>query len=280
MIEMYAHAAVVLTTADWEDVEVPMVKHRLLDTAMLGAFQIAQDSADLRAYFPAEEVPSYRDAGELCAQVARALEDPAGRRRAARAARARALVEHTWTRRWPELIAGLALDDRRAESRSVLFDHLLLALGTRAEGDGRAGAAAALFAELVARDPDEPAAAAGLGRCLRDLGSPEAALPHLRRAAASPALRPLCAATLEVGIPPAGVGTGLGRLARFPPAAEPLAYLIAILVELGRVAEARAELDAITDERLAHTLAVTLRSDEPLPGAIEDWITSQTSSAR
>jgi hypothetical protein len=43
MLELYARAAVVVTTADWEDVPVPMVKHRLLDTAVLGAFQVAQE---------------------------------------------------------------------------------------------------------------------------------------------------------------------------------------------------------------------------------------------
>ena len=59
MLSLYARAAIVVTTADWEDVPVPMVKHRLLETAMVGAFQIAQDAPDLRGYFPEEEVPSY-----------------------------------------------------------------------------------------------------------------------------------------------------------------------------------------------------------------------------
>ncbi|HVV85071.1 MAG TPA: glycosyltransferase, partial [Kofleriaceae bacterium] len=104
MEALYARAAVVLTTGDWADHEVPMVKHRLLDTAMLGAFQLAQASPDLRGYFAEDEVPSYRDAAELVERVRAALADPAGRRAAAARARARALREHTWQVRFGELL--------------------------------------------------------------------------------------------------------------------------------------------------------------------------------
>src|SRR5262249_51915545 len=57
MLDLYSRARIVLTTADWESRAVPMVKHRLLDTAMLGAFQIAQEAPDLRGYFDEQQVP-------------------------------------------------------------------------------------------------------------------------------------------------------------------------------------------------------------------------------
>jgi hypothetical protein len=254
MLDTYARAAIVLTTADWESFEVPMVKHRLLDTAMLGAFQIAQEAPDLRGYFSVEEVPSYRDAPSLIEAVRAALADPAGRREKAAAARRRALAEHTWQTRFSELLDGISFEDERPEPerRSGLLDQILIALASRAEADGRIAAAAALFAERLSRGFD-PAAAAGQGRCLRELGDPEAALAPLRAAVAAAA--PPCAAALDVTIPPAGVGTGLGRLRLFPPGAEPLVHLVAALVELDREAEAAALLDATADPVLARSAA-------------------------
>ncbi len=256
MLSSYARAAIVLTTADWEHFPVPMVKHRLLDTAMLGAFQIAQEAPDLRGYFPADEVPSFASPAELVAKVRHYLARPDERRRAARAARARATAEHTWARRLPELYAGVPLrppDD--APGRSVAFDTLLRALASRAEADGRLAAAAALWQEAARRDPADAAAAAGTGRCLRDLGQREAALGWLRRAGGpgSPA-----ADAIQARFPAAGAGTGLGRAAALPPAAEPLAYLVATLVELGRVDEACAELDRLPEGPLARGVAAAL----------------------
>lgn len=264
MLALYARAAIVLTTADWESHAVPMVKHRLLDTAALGAFQVAQAAPDLRAYFSDEEVPSFGDAEELVLRAREALADPERRRRSAQAARARALAEHTFATRFGELISPLDLGPERAPraERSLAFDQLLLALATRAEADRRYGAAAALYQERLGRDPDDATAAAGLGRCLRDLGEAEAALPWLRRAAAAAA--PPCAGALHATIPSFGVGTGLGRLGLLPPAAEPLSFLLATLVELGRTTEAAAEFAAVSDPVLARVVAATLSFDDAL----------------
>jgi hypothetical protein len=263
LIEAYAAARVVLTTAGWESRAVPMVKHRLLDTAMLGAFQLAEDAPDLRAYFPAEEVPSYRTDDELIDELRAALAAPAARERACHASRARALAEHTWTRRFPELVDGLALRGEEAPAeRSLLLDQLLLALATRAEADGRIAAAGALFAEVLARVPDEPTAAAGVGRCRRDLGDLEGALAPLRLASASAA--PTCLAAVDAAVTPGTSGTGLGRLARFPPATEPLAYLVAALIQLGRIEEADATLAGIDTPALAHAVAATLAGNPGL----------------
>ncbi len=257
MLRLYARAKVVLTTADWESRAVPMVKHRLLDTAMLGAFQIAQAAPDLRDYFSADEVPSFADADELIAQVHAALDDPAARLARARTTRQRALDEHTWEHRFAELIEGVPVEPRATgEKRSLAFDQLLLALATRAESDGRSRAAAALYRESLARHPDEPTAAGGLGRCLRDAGDLEAALPWLLRAAA--AEPPTLAGALYAAVPSFGVGAGLGRLALWPPAAEPLALIVASLVELERNDEAIALIDTLHSPALVRAVAATL----------------------
>src|SRR5262249_41892231 len=169
MESLYARAAIVLTRADWEHWSIPMVKHRLLETAMLGAFQIAQEAPDLRGYFPADEVPAFGSPAELVDRVRHFLARPDERRRAARAARARATAEHTWARRLPELLEGVPpRPPGDPAGRSVAFDTLLRALASRAEADGRLGAAASLWEEVARRDPADAAAAAGVGRCLRD----------------------------------------------------------------------------------------------------------------
>ncbi|MSP59191.1 MAG: glycosyltransferase family 1 protein [Myxococcales bacterium] len=281
MCALYARAAVVLTTADWESRAVPMVKHRLLDAAMLGAFQVAQEAPDLRAYFSVDEVPSFADAGELIARVREALADPEGRRKRALAARQRALAEHTWQHRFLELIAPLALGPERpppaTEERSLLLDQLLCALASRAESTGRPGAAAALYRERLVRDATDAGVAAGLGRCLRDLDQPDVALPWLRAAAAAD--YPTCAAAVHATVPSFGVGTGLGRLGLLPPAVEPTVFLIATLVEIGRPDEAAAVLDAIAAPLTARAVAATITigddGTEPLRAALARALTRQ-----
>jgi tetratricopeptide (TPR) repeat protein len=256
MLSLYARAAIVLTTADWEHWTVPMVKHRLLDTAMVGAFQVAQAAPDLRGYFPADEVPSFASPAELVDVVRAYLPRPDERRRAARAARARAAAEHTWSRRLGELLAGVPLrppDD--APGRSVALDTLVRALASRAEIDGRVSAAAALWEEAARRDPADAAAAAGVGRCLRDLGRRAEAIGWLRRAIGPDAP---AADAIQVRFPAAGAGTGLGRSSALPVAAEPLATLVAALVELGRADEACVELDRLAPGPLARGVAAAL----------------------
>ncbi|MDY0059158.1 MAG: glycosyltransferase, partial [Myxococcota bacterium] len=287
MLARYAQAAVVLTTADWEGHPVPMVKHRLLDTAMLGCFQVAQEAPDLRRYFPATEVPAYDSPEELLAQVRRALADPAARLAAADAARRRALAEHTWQVRWPSLFAGLgvaappppgaapeATREASPGGRSRLFDQALLALASRAEADGRPGAAAALAGELLLRDPGQPTAAAIRGRCLRDLGDPAGALPLLEQAAAAAAAPG--AAALFVQLSPQGVGCGLGRFGLWPPAAEPTVFLLAALLQLGRHDEALARIAGLSPGPLAEAVATVLDPGDapelaPVREALARW---------
>ena len=82
----------------------------------------------------------------------------------------------------------------------------------------------------------------------------------MKRAAAAES--PPCAAALHVTLGSFGVGTGMGRLCSFPPANEPMVYLLALLLELGRIAEACAVLDSLTDPVLARAIAATLEVGE------------------
>jgi Glycosyl transferases group 1 len=252
---IYGSAAIVLTTADWEDEAVPMVKHRLVETAMLGCFQVAQEAPDLRRYFPADEVPAYATPGDLVALVRRVLADEPGRQRAAAQARARALAEHTWTVRLPSLIGPV--EPREPGPRSPLLDLTLRALASRAEASDRPAAAHALYAELAARHPDDFLALAGIGRTLRTQGELDAALPWLRRAAACDA-HPPSSRAVHFTLPAMNVGVGLGSLGRFPPALEPTALLVATLVELGREDEAADVLRDVTEPILRTALGETL----------------------
>ena len=261
-LDLVARAAIVLAT--WPG---SSPTRELVETAMLGAFQVAQDGPELRRLFSEDEVPSFADPEELVERVEAALADAPGRRRAARAARERALREHTFAARWPALIGALV--PRASEGppgRARLYEQLLLVLGSRAETDDRPAAAVALFAELLGRVPDEPTAAAGLGRCLRDLGRTEEALAPLRIAAA--ALSPTQLALRAAAVPPAGTATGLGRLSIVPPNAESVCFLLASLVELGREDEALALVDGLDDPVLVDAVTQALGGD--LPPALKE----------
>jgi tetratricopeptide (TPR) repeat protein len=265
--DLSARAAVVLTT--WPD---GAPTRALVETAMLGVFQLAQDAPELRRLFSEDEVPSFGHPEELVERVEAALADTPGRRRAAQAARARALREHTFAARWPTLVGDLDLAlpalpvTAGPRSRAHLYEQMLLVLGSRAETEDRPSAAVALFGELLARAPDEPTAAAGLGRCLRDLGLTEQALAPLRIAAA--AAPPTFLARRAAAVPGAGAGSGFGRLAIAPPAAEPICFLLASLVELGRDDEALALADSLNDIVLVDAVTQALGGD--LPPALKD----------
>src|SRR5262249_57945122 len=130
-------------------------------------------------------VPAWHDPEELVSLVEAALADPTARRRAARAARERAMKEHTWTARWPALVGDLVPQEAKTFGRAPVFDQLVLAVASEAEGQDQPETAAVYYAEVLARIPDEPMAAVGLGRCLRDVGRAAEAIEPLRIAAAA-----------------------------------------------------------------------------------------------
>jgi len=143
---------------------------------------------------------------------------------------------------------------REPVERSKLLELGLRALASRAESQGRASAAAAMYAEL----PDgDFFAQLGRGRCLRAMGDLEGAVPLLAKAAAHED-HAVSARALRFTLPSMGVGVGLGALGRFPPSLEPTALLCATLVELGRNGEAAALLGAVRDPVLAAALGETL----------------------
>jgi hypothetical protein len=271
-VDLVGRAAIVLAT--WPG---GAPTRDLVETAMLGAFQIAQDGPELRRLFSEDEVPSFGDPEGLVERVEAALADAPGRRRSALAARERALRERTFAARWPALVGDVSPQAYDAPpGRARLYEQLLLVLGSRAETDDRPGAAAAIFAELLGRVPDEPAAAAGLGRCLRDLGRTEEALRPLRIAAA--AHPPTRIARRAAAVPPAGTATGLGRLGIVPPAAEPICFLLAALVEVGRDDEALALAEGLEDPVLVDAVTQALGGD--LPAALKEKLTEKLDSPR
>ena len=267
-LKLYARSAVVLASG--------ASVRTVLENAMLGVFQIAPDLPDLARYFPEDEVPSWHDPEELVTLIEAALADPTARRRAARAARERALKEHTWTARWPALVGDLAPSGSAAPKRAPVFDQLVLAVASEAEGQDQPETAAAYYAEVLARIPDEPMAAIGLGRCLRDLGRGAEAIEPLRIAAA--ATPPVLAGSRAASVSAAGTGMGFGRLGILPPAAEPTCFLLATLVEIGRLDEALAEAAKLSDPALLD--AVTLALGGELPPELKDVLVDRMAAAR
>lgn len=246
-------AGVVVTTGDWEDQAIAMVKVRLLEAAFARAVQVAQQSADLDAYFCAAEVPRFTDAATLIAHCRDALAHPDAARARAETAYARALREHTWRQRFAELDlatndsparpppaawrAGLCAGAADAERRGALR---LAATLYRAAGDlmGVARtrlsidpvAAARAAAEALAQRHDDPSAAVGL---------------YARLPTPSPAL---------------------GHLGFLDPSPELDAIALSALLAANDIAAASAKIDALRagdPDRLVATAAVLGRDDVP-----------------
>ncbi|PKN57063.1 MAG: hypothetical protein CVU56_12800, partial [Deltaproteobacteria bacterium HGW-Deltaproteobacteria-14] len=148
-------AGVVVSTADWEDRPVPMLKLRVLEAAFAGACQVAAACPELGAHFTPDEVAPYADATDLVAVLRGLLADAPRRAAMAAAAHDRARREHTWETRLAELIAALAAVGRPV--RAIATDRAeplacpalaltAMSLATSAEFNGRAAAAAAFFA--------------------------------------------------------------------------------------------------------------------------------------
>jgi hypothetical protein len=277
MIAHYRAAGVVVTTGDWENVEVPMVKVRLLEVAFAGGFQVAQASPDLRAYFPETEVPGWRTEEELVARVREALAAPGSCREAAAAAHARALREHRWIVRWPELIAAAARAGRPLEQppdqprRSTAYTQLLAQTASQLEASGATPAALSFWFEASRAFPRGADPPLGAGRCLFKLGRPATAARWLRAGLARLAVRPVgLVEGLHLCLPPGTDGRGLGLSGQLTPAVEAFAFLLAALLAAGDASAAEAAIAEVTDDDVLVGAASLLRVN-PQPGTERAW---------
>lgn len=260
MIELYGAAKIVITTSDWEDCDVRMVKHRVLDTALLGAFQMIERSGDLAAYFAEDEVVSYGDVDELVSLLREWLPENWKCRAYAERARARVIAQHGWTLRWTQLTDGLALSAVKQPGYSALLDQSYTTLAARAEIDHRWYAAHALWTQLAQRQPNSSTAWAGIGRCLLATKRSREAIEPLLRSLQAPAIT---ASYLSAQVSSHGVGTAMGHYGLWPPTAEAAALLIAAYQEAGDETGAVLFLEKITDPALRRRLATVLQA----PGA-------------
>jgi hypothetical protein len=249
MNAVLAEAGAVLTTGDWEEQQLPMVKYRLLEAAMLGGPQAVQAAPGLSDYFRSDEVIAW-STPETCADVVRALlADPVAAREMAARARARVLDEHLADARLGELLERLG--DAAPAPRAI-----------QGAGHGAGPSpsdAWAVLGALVAHDAerlgDLTLAEAAFARLFAATGSPDA-LAGLHRVALAGDGLP--AAGCEGPVVPAALaadstaavglhldasglnGPGLGRLGHLDPTAERLATAFALAPATALIEAARA----------------------------------------
>ncbi len=262
MLDLYGKARIVLTTADWEDCDVRMVKHRVLDTALLGAFQMVEHSPDLSAYFAEDEVVAYRDVDELCTLLGAWIPEGWKCKQYAARARARCINQHCWTLRWPQLIDGLPVQPMAATGQSRLLDQTYAVLAARAEQEQRLPAALALWSTLAGRQPESSTAHAGVGRCLLASGKPAESIAPLLRSLATP---PVTASYLSAQVASNGLGAAMGQHGLWPPIAESAALLVAAYEELGDDRAAIWLLESLTDPALRRRLGTVLQVPDASP---------------
>ncbi len=235
MHEALRTAGAVITTGDWEDQPVAMVKYRLLEAAFSGARQVAQFSPDLRAYFSAEEVPHYESAEDLAHTLADILEHPkAASERAARAHR-RALAEHTWQTRFVELLSALGVSATREQPSSPPSAYLvgLSLIAHDAERRGALALAREAFRRWAALT-DDPTPEAGLARIALAEADTGRLTFHAAQALAKHARDPRNADGLYATLP-TQVGTGLGAVGYLDPRPEYLALELSARIALDPV---------------------------------------------
>jgi len=260
-------SGVVVSTADWEDQPVPMLKLRVLEAAFAGACQVASACPELAAHFEASEVPGYRDAEDLVRLAWELVADPPRRAAMARAAWTRAWAEHTWETRFPQLVeavSGLAGPVGDREARAFDCPALTLTtmgLATSAEFAGRPGAAASFFAHAEALGAGV-SATLGRARCALSTGDAEGAITLLEAAlpAVDAVVQP-AQATLRSRVGSRAHGTGLGRNRLLAPAVEASAFLIGAYAATDRVDSARAVISRLDDDAVV-VVATMLNGDE------------------
>lgn len=252
------HAGAVLTTGDWESQPLPMVKYRLLEAAFCGAPQLVQASADLATYFGPDEVVSYTDTATAIAAARDLLADPPAARAMAARARSRALTEHTWAARLPELLAHVRTPAPGANGASEAADLASPAPATSVAAPAPPAYLSALA--LLAHDAERrdasplaraafllwhslapnPTAAAGLAR-LDSLGPATASWSAEALALLAQDPRPSSGLYARL---PTHVGPGLGQVGALDPSPELCAMRLAALLTAASP-EALADADAL-----------------------------------
>lgn len=268
--EMHAvlgEAGVVLTTGDWESVEVPMVKYRLLEAAFCGGPQLVQRSPDLESYFEVgREVQAYDGLEDLIVSAEGLLADRSQAMAMAARAAARAKREHTWTVRLGEVVETLGLrgDGHKSGPPPAYLAGLAL-IAHDAERRGVEALAVEAFS-IWDRLAPSATAAAGLARLTQ---APE----HSARALAHLARDPRPTAGLYSRLP-TQVGTGLGQVGYLDPSPELLAMrLTALLAQPSaeRVAAASDLVEALVGDPDLLVATAALLVPEEEEAAVPVW---------
>ena len=244
MLGMLRRARVVVTPSDGVD----MLKARFLEAAMVGARQVVEWASDLDAYFPEGGGPPTWRTPEECAALCRTAVAPCD------------VAAHTWTARWPELVAHLQLADLPARAgRSPTLERLYATLAHGFEARGNDRAARAFFHEWRHASGSAAGALAGLARCAYRADDPAAATlaaEALERTEVAPATR-----DHTMWIPAHTQGAGLGQTGALDPTVELEAVRLMALVESGGIAEATSLASALPARR-RRAVAAALSPDE------------------
>ncbi len=277
MNAVYKNAGVVITTGDWEDVSVPMVKYRLLEVAMVGGFQIAQTCQDLQDYFPEEMVPSYTDASDLAEKIKKYLALPERRNMMARASQAHATTQHRWSIRFPKLIEKLVeinrpIRDDVIETSPAGYRSILMFLGHIEEESGSSRLAHELYSEVVSRFPTDVAARHGKARCEDRLNNHDEAARDLTAALNGlTSSDPISARGVFMSYPRGKRPLGLGETGYLHPKAELSARMMLALTQTGKTEEALTLIDSFKDPDLVVAVAGVLKVPR-LPASPRIWL--------
>jgi hypothetical protein len=277
MNAVYASAGVVITTGDWEDVRVPMVKYRLLEVAMVGGFQVAQESPDLHRYFPEGMVPTYTEGADLAVTIKKFLALPDRRRFMAQAAQAHAQANHRWETRFPELLGELdganrSLRDEEVTTAPAGYRSMLMFLGHLHEENGSRRLAHELFSEVVSRFPSDVAAQHGKARCEAHWNRHTEAAFHLEAAMEGlKASDPITARGVFMSYPRGSRPLGLGETGYLHPRAELSARSILALSQTGKAEDAKRVIDSLNDPDLQVAVMAILKVPR-LPNTPEVWL--------
>ncbi len=109
MLSLFSGAKINLSPAESSFWRAPsQMKARPFEVAACGGFQLAGQVDELPDYFePGKEIETYSSAGELAGKIKRYLKDEDARRAIAAAGRRRALAEHTYPKRFGELLRAM-----------------------------------------------------------------------------------------------------------------------------------------------------------------------------